>query len=413
MGGCGASIVTVKEGKEEKEYNELRCVWWWSEVKSSPRSQEQRINSTHLNSDFASTLLACLVTLNSRPVSHSHPHSHRHKPGDMPLALPQLLTLLVVCFASYASGFLLTSPSAATTSSMTAATTLLSHADSAASASASATTPTTSAYIDVIMCRHGETCHNAEGRCQGMEDVSRLTAQGEAQALELGRALAEQGQRFDRIFISPLARARHTFDQMERQWVTLGFKAYPRPTFVPEIQEICLYEWQGHLRKDLEARYPVEFENWMNQPAAFRVGEHFPVRELWTRAKRGWEQILSQSLPGERVLVVAHSGINQALCFAALGHEEPMYRRLNFPNCGALHLRLALPATPAQAAELVQAGGYTLPVPEADGAENDKVSSARHYRRVHPSDWEPEVHLPRAVGAVISTKEAVVGAAKR
>ena len=49
----------------------------------------------------------------------------------MPLALPQLLTLLVVCLASYASGFLLTSPSAATTSSMTAAMTLLSHADTA------------------------------------------------------------------------------------------------------------------------------------------------------------------------------------------------------------------------------------------------------------------------------------------
>lgn len=340
----------------------------------------------------------------------------------MPLALPQLLTLLVVCLASYASGFLLTSPpaTAATTSSMTAATTMVSHAGSAASASASATTPTTPAYIDVIMCRHGETCHNAEGRCQGMEDLSRLTAQGEAQALELGRALAEEGQRFDRIFISPLARARHTFDQMEKQWRALGFEGYPRcaPTFVPDIQEICLYDWQGHLRKDLQARYPDEFENWMNQPAAFRVGEHFPVRELWTRAKRGWEQILSMSKPGERVLVVAHSGINQALCFAALGHEEPMYRRLNFPNCGALHLRLALPASPAQAAELVQAGGYTLPVPvmDGEGVENSKASSARHYRRVHPSDWEPEVHLPRSVGAAtaaVNTKEAVMGAVKR
>jgi probable phosphoglycerate mutase len=254
-----------------------------------------------------------------------------------------------------------------------------------------------------------------------MEDVSRLTAQGETQALELGRALAEQGQHFDRIFISPLARARHTFDQMEKQWRALGFKAYPRcaPTFVPEIQEICLYDWQGHLRKDLEARYPDEFENWMNQPAAFRVGEHFPVRELWARAKRGWELILSQSKPGERVLVVAHSGINQALCFAALGHEEPMYRRLNFPNCGALHLRLALPASPAQTTELVQAGGYTLPVPLMDGEEgvkNSKAPVARHYRRVHPSDWEPEVHLPRTVSAAkaaANTKETVVGSAKR
>lgn len=330
----------------------------------------------------------------------------------MPLALPLLRALVFVCLASYASGFLFTSPSStATTSSMTAASTLLPQADSAASASTTATTTTKPAYIDVIICRHGETCHNAEGRCQGTEDVSRLTAQGEAQALELGRALAERGQGFDRIFISPLARARHTFDHMEKQWRALGFRAYPRcaPTFMPEIQEICLYDWQGHLRKDLQALYPEEFENWMNHPAAFCIGEHFPVRELWTRAKRGWEVILSQSKPGERVLVVAHSGINQALCFAALGHEEPMYRRLNFPNCGALHLRLALPTSPAQAAQMVQAGGYTLPVPVVDGEEvdNSNTSVARYYRRVHPFEWEPEVHSRLDVDAAINIKQIV------
>lgn len=329
----------------------------------------------------------------------------------MPLALLQLWALVIVCLTRHVSGFLLTSPSpTATISSMTAATTLSPQADSASPASTTATTTSKTAYIDVIICRHGETCHNAEGRCQGMEDVSRLTAQGEAQALELGRALAERGQRFDRIFISPLARARHTFDHMEKQWRALGFRAYPRcaPTFVPEIQEICLYDWQGQLRKDLQVLYPDEFENWMNQPATFCIGQHYPVRELWTRAKRGWEVILSQSKPFERVLVVAHSGINQALCFAALGHQEPMYRRLNFPNCGALHLRLALPTSPTETAEMVQAGGYTLPVPVVDAEEVDDsdTSMAQYYRRVHPFEWEPEVHSRLVVGAVISREGA-------
>ena len=75
-----------------------------------------------------------------------------------------------------------------------------------------------------------------------MEDVSRLTALGEAQAAELGRAIAQLGERIDRVFISPLARARHTFDHMEKQWRAVGFKAYPRcaPTFVPEIQGLYL-----------------------------------------------------------------------------------------------------------------------------------------------------------------------------
>jgi len=260
-------------------------------------------------------------------------------------------------------------------------------------------------YIDVILCRHGETCHNAEGRCQGMEDVSRLTSKGESQALELGRALAARKQRFDRIFISPLARARHTFDLMEKEWRRLGWTDYPKcaPTFVPEIQEICLYDWQGHLRQDLQAQFPEEFHNWMNEPAIFRVGDHFPVRELWMRARRSWEQILTQSQPGERVLIVAHSGINQAMCFTALGYGETMYRRLNFPNCGALRLRLALPTSLAEATALVQVGGYTLPVTDSETmfaanecGEEDRPM--RHYRPVHPNDWEPEEHLPTRMG---------------
>ncbi len=144
----------------------------------------------------------------------------------------------------------------------------------------------------------------------------------------------------------------------------------------------------------------------MSNPAAFRVGEHFPVRELWARARQGWQQILLQSKPGERILVVAHSGINQALCFAALGgHDETMYRRLNFPNCGALHLRLALPTSVEEAQRIVQTGGYTLPVVEGDGDV-----AAAHYLRLHPPEWEPEVHLPLQKA---STTKEPVGANKR
>jgi hypothetical protein len=51
-----------------------------------------------------------------------------------------------------------------------------------------------------------------------------------------------------------------------------------------------------------------------------------------------------------------------------------------------------------------------------EGVKNSKAPVARHYRRVHPSDWEPEVHLPRTVSAAkaaANTKETVVGSAKR
>lgn len=133
----------------------------------------------------------------------------------------------------------------------------------------------------------------------------------------------------------------------------------------------------------------------------------YPVRELWQRAKNAWATILSQAQPGERVLVVAHSGINQALCLAALGHGPGMYRRLNFVNCGALHLRVRLPAGPEHAPKLAQKGGYVLPL-AGEGAnggggqqqQQPQQQAQHHYRVVHPPEWEPEMHAPAPAVAV-------------
>ena len=99
--------------------------------------------------------------------------------------------------------------------------------------------------IEVILCRHGETDFNAANRCQGTSDVSRLTARGRAQAAALGQAIAAEDRPIHRVFLSPLARARHTFDGMEAQWRELGWTEgrYPTcaPTFLPDLQEIHLY----------------------------------------------------------------------------------------------------------------------------------------------------------------------------
>jgi hypothetical protein len=198
---------------------------------------------------------------------------------------------------------------------------------------------------------------------------------------------------------------------MEGQWRLLGFKDYPRcaPLFLPDIQEICLYEWQGHLRKDLQTRYPEQYENWQHKPAIFQVGDRFPVIELWARAKKAWQQILTQSQPGERVLVVAHSGINQALCFSALGQSEEMYRRLNFPNGGALHLRLPVSGSEEEVHKMVHAGGgFTLPVGEREATHGNKNGGgAKYYLRVHPPEWEPEVHRPAVLQQQEKEKETV------
>lgn len=129
------------------------------------------------------------------------------------------------------------------------------------------------------------------------------------------------------------------------------------------------------------------------------------MRELWARAKSAWATVLAHAQPGERVFVVAHSGINQALVLAALGHGPGMYRRLNFVNCGAVHLRVRLPHSAEHAHKLAHRGGFVLPMggagPEAAGRQEQ-----RHYRVVHPADWEPEMHVPAPAVALVAEEPA-------
>ncbi len=72
--------------------------------------------------------------------------------------------------------------------------------------------------------------------------MSRLTAEGQAQAAALGRAIAKEDRPIHRVFLSPLARARHTYDGMEREWRASGWGwaegKYPTcaPTFLPDLQ---------------------------------------------------------------------------------------------------------------------------------------------------------------------------------
>jgi probable phosphoglycerate mutase len=60
---------------------------------------------------------------------------------------------------------------------------------------------------DVVLVRHGATTWSASGRHTGRTDIP-LTDEGRREAVLVGRALA--GQVFERVYASPLSRARDT-----------------------------------------------------------------------------------------------------------------------------------------------------------------------------------------------------------
>ncbi len=66
--------------------------------------------------------------------------------------------------------------------------------------------------MDIYLCRHGETEWSVSGRHTGKTDLS-LTERGKEQAALLRKRL--EGMEFDRVFTSPLKRARETCEGMD------------------------------------------------------------------------------------------------------------------------------------------------------------------------------------------------------
>lgn len=160
--------------------------------------------------------------------------------------------------------------------------------------------PTTTLYL----VRHGETEWNRTGRYQGSSDVP-LNATGERQAERLAEWLRTDpdAPTGDAIVASPLSRAFETA------------RAVGRAIGVDEIltdgdlQERGYGVAEGLTREEREERYPDA--NW----DGLETWEHASER-----AMRGITEV-TQRYPGQRVFVVCHGGIINAILATLSGGE--------------------------------------------------------------------------------------------
>lgn len=179
------------------------------------------------------------------------------------------------------------------------------------------TSPPPSA-TSLILVRHGESEWNAERRIQGHDDTSRLTSLGRAQARDVATALGGLG--FDRLVASDLRRAYETAtiiastlqlelerDALLRERSFGAFEGHPGDELTREMT--------GHaagLVFDGDARPPG--------------GES--LRDVVARAS-GFLDRAREEWPGERVLVVTHGGMINALRLFNSGEPlegQPWYR---------------------------------------------------------------------------------------
>ncbi|KAL3530423.1 hypothetical protein ACH5RR_009745 [Cinchona calisaya] len=175
----------------------------------------------------------------------------------------------------------------------------------------------------VVLVRHGQSSWNAEGRIQGSSDFSVLTQKGEAQAETSRQMLIDDS--FDVCFSSPLIRSKRTaeiiWSARKEEMITES-----------DLREIDLYSFQGLLKHEGKAKYGSAYRQWQIDAANFNIDGHYPVRELWARARSCWTKILSHD--SRSILVVAHNAVNQALVATAIGLGTEYFRVLLQSNCG-------------------------------------------------------------------------------
>jgi broad specificity phosphatase PhoE len=129
---------------------------------------------------------------------------------------------------------------------------------------------------EVILVRHGETVHNANGIAQGWGD-SALSERGNAQV----RALAERVARFkpDALFSSPLERAMSTARPIA---AATGLEI----ATLDDLREMNFGRWEGQSFRDIRANDAEAARRWMDDPdCACPGGEsHNDVRVRMARA---------------------------------------------------------------------------------------------------------------------------------
>ncbi|KAM7259669.1 hypothetical protein ACFE04_015410 [Oxalis oulophora] len=175
----------------------------------------------------------------------------------------------------------------------------------------------------VVLVRHGESTWNAEGRIQGSSNFSVLTKKGETQAKTSKQMLIHDS--FDVCFASPLNRSKRTAEII---WGTREGEMI----LDYELREIDLYSFQGLLKHQGKEKFGAAYQQWQLDAANFNIDGHYPVRELWSRARSCWTNILAHQ--DQSLLVVAHNAVNQALIATAIGLGTEYFRILLQSNCG-------------------------------------------------------------------------------
>jgi probable phosphoglycerate mutase len=188
--------------------------------------------------------------------------------------------------------------------------------------------------MELLVVRHGESVANVEGRMQGRLD-SVLSERGRAQATVLGNWLAARGVTWHAAYASPLTRAFETAEIVTR--ITNG----PTPTIDPDLAEVHAGSLEGLTRDEIASRHPDYMQRGIDDLADFSEFGGESYDDIQARIGRLCDRWFGSHRAAEdRVLIVAHGGINFQLVKSLVCRPVPRVCILRFGNCTIANLRL-------------------------------------------------------------------------
>jgi probable phosphoglycerate mutase len=167
----------------------------------------------------------------------------------------------------------------------------------------------------LLLVRHGSTQLTAENRFSGAVGVD-LSDVGRGQAEQLSTRLAAQNIAV--VYASPLSRALET----------ARILAAPHGLPVVErdgLREISHGRWEGLTRKEVEARFPGEYESWEADPFTFAPEGGESGLSVLARALPVVRAVVAAH-PDDTVLVVSHKATLRLVLSSLLGFDPRGYR---------------------------------------------------------------------------------------
>ena len=161
----------------------------------------------------------------------------------------------------------------------------------------------------ILLCRHGETPWNAEGRYQGQIDIA-LSSTGEGQARALGERLRDLP--ITRAVASPLSRAFRTAQ------LALG----PREgmlTTEEGLLEIAHGAWAGLLASEIAVEDGPRLRAWREAPESVQMPGGESLQQVLDRAWPALARACAGLGPDDTLLIVAHDAVNRVLLCRILG----------------------------------------------------------------------------------------------